>query len=191
MTVTDEMVEKAARGLCRKRILDNLRFDGEMQDAEFQQRAEDASWTDFVDQARAALTAALASPEGVETAKRELRIKELEGEISFVKECNRMVKAANDEAHRENEKLAAQVSQYAGKMLANQYDYTSVRRAGAEAMRERAAKWHDDAAEILDRDADAAASAGCYCADSGGDLRHYASLHRGHATAIRALEIEG
>ena len=70
----------------------------------------------------------------------ELRIKELEGEISFVKECNRMVKAANDEAHRENEKLAAQVSQYAGKMLANQYDYTSVRRAGSEAMRERAAK---------------------------------------------------
>ena len=47
MTVTDEMVEKAARRLCRKRILDNLRFDGEMQDAEFQQRAEDASWTDF------------------------------------------------------------------------------------------------------------------------------------------------
>lgn len=101
MTVTDEMVEKAARGLCRKRILDNLRFDGEMQDAEFQQRAEDASWTDFVDQARAALTAALASPEGGETAKRELRIKELEGEISYVKEWNRLLKEDYEKSQAE------------------------------------------------------------------------------------------
>jgi putative hemolysin len=52
---------------------------------------------------------------------------------------------------------------------------------------EACAKWHEDAAATLDSDAALAAKAGSYCFDSGGDLHHYADLHRGHSSALRAL----
>ena len=42
-----------------------------------------------------------ASPEGGATAKRELRIKELEGEISYVKEWNRLLKEDYEKSQAE------------------------------------------------------------------------------------------
>ena len=58
-----EMVEKAARGLARRRIMLNLRWADEPKSEEFIQSAENVGWRNFEDEARAALLAALQPPD--------------------------------------------------------------------------------------------------------------------------------
>lgn len=66
MSKMEKAVEAAARGLCRVRIKNNTIIDQifnaekvEARDANFEQRAEDAGWQNFISEAEAALLAAL------------------------------------------------------------------------------------------------------------------------------------